>query len=285
MTSESRAELYKQLLSLQGRINALSRTGVNQSPQPEARAAVKFGRRVLIPNQLVRFLTVALAQEFAAKFDVQGATIETTDPLGFDGGVGKVYSNSYANPLNFLRRDQLPPMQIDMTNIYDPYYVLDGSGWVEQTMMPVISRLGSKTFPQMASTSGPETGPSIFLPVSSDLLEWKSPQGSYVPRVYTYNEFVAKLSKTFNEIKSGARPKDTGVIYTFTHSGLRQGLSTWNLVGAETEWIDDIPQKQDCSRPTLGCFWFNDRTYQQILPRDIETKESFLAKINKYFLL
>lgn len=280
MTSESNRcerELLERLLVLNGMVNEIEQ-GVIAVPSQASRDG-GFGRRLLIPGQILRFPSKEGFEEFKTQYIIDDNDIEildNEDPLGFDGGIGKVIPPRN-NSKNYLQREQLPPLRIDMKNIYNPSYNLSSNGRIIANFVPFINSKGESTFPQILTGQR-----SLVQLVTPRQVGFERILSSYVPRIYTYDEFYSRMSSALEGVKSGQLPKSTNVCFAITRSGT-EIVSAWNIVGSPGEGYE-VPQTVDCSSPKVGFFCFN-QSHQNRLPQDPMVRVGVIIRIKKYLVV
>lgn len=265
----SKRDLMKQLDAIQHAVNEARGKTVSRPTtvriQPQDRVGLG---RLFVPGQVVRFPTQASWEEF--RLTIPGDAyeiIDHTDPLGFDGGTGVVIDGS-ANPLNFLRRNQLPNKTIDMTNVYKPSVL----GRVPTSVMRrhIIPFLGYRNG---------QYYPDPFDGIPSDIASRPLPTEQTVsvlqPRLFTYKE-------VWEYLQSLEDFQNVGFFTSVTANVVDSGVF---LFGPPDPNVN-IPQSEDCSAPTVGCFWFNDgRNGQLELPKDPACRACIVIRFKKYALV
>ena len=260
---QSKDGLMERLVALNGLIErALGNT--------YRRVDMKVGsitRRLILPGQILRFPDQKTWETFRDGFFVDPNSydiITYTDPLGFNPG-GRVYDDAADNPLNYLRRSQLIPMTIEMTSVFEPYitaeYVMRYDGG---RFMPFLSSNpeGFQPLPMSAEN---------FRVVSAEDLGIDSVISSYVPKTTTLEQ-------------ASNNPDVPNPMFV----GIRQSLSQDAAVYIDFEGPDTflVPQVEDLSKPSVGCFWFNDGSRGQIeLPKDPRCRVGVLVKFKTWTLL
>ncbi|ESU40387.1 DNA-dependent RNA polymerase beta' subunit/160 kD subunit [Giardia duodenalis] len=272
--SLSRSELLRRMEALERAINNAERGRVTVPDEPplrKGRAATKL-RRLISPGQIMRFPTEADWTSFKERFNVLDdayVLIEHTDPLGFDGDSPTFYPDGADNPRNYLRRNQLPPLKIDMTNVYNPSVLGEAANdEANDVYMPFLGHLNGHYLPEVKGPAG--TLVARRFPVVETLL----------PRVMTCAEAI-KLAQS--NLWYGA----TMCVLVTTNIFQRWSASVprFYLITPPSA-SSPIPQSTDCSRPTVGCFWFNDGKNGQIeLPKDPDCRVGIIVQSKKYVLL
>lgn len=275
MPSLSISELTRSLRALEGEI---TRAGQNVSLSPTTsfgRSSTRL-RRLLSPNQIMRFPTEGEWTTFKEKFNITEDVydiIEHTDPLGFDGPSPTFYSDGAQNPKNYLRRDQLPPMKIDMTSIYNPYITARMLTNDENDyFIPFLGNISEHYFPYVDG-NGTKAIVKRQRPVVSSLTPKMWTCGDAATHIFTsdqyegyYLSFVVSLR--YQEIDR-----------------YKSSVPRLNIITSPTTTAE-IPQTVDCSTPTVGCFWFNDGKNGQIeLPKDPDCRIGIIIRFKKYVLL
>lgn len=275
--SPSRSELLMKMQALEVMITNAERRSVAVPAEPvlrKSRAITKLGR-LISPGQIMRFPSETEWSSFKDKFNVPEeayARIEHTDPLGFDGDTPTLYPDGASNPKNYLRRDQLPPMKIDMTNVYCPNVRGElANDEANDVYMPFLGHINGHYFPQVKGPPG-------------HLCERRFPVvDSFMPNVMTCAEGIKMMETygpwmgyTFCLISSHASFEDA----PWSHASPRFYIVT------APHTSHPIPQSTDNSEPTLGCFWFNDGRRGQVeLPKDPDCRVGVVVRFKKYVLL
>lgn len=233
--------------------------------RPRRREALK---RLFIPGQVARFPSQESWEEFRSSIpeDVY-EIIDHTDPLGFDGGVGAVIE-PLSNPLNYLRRNQLPNKTIDMTNVYKP------------SVLGTVPRdAGRRKFIPFLGYRNGQYYPTPLDGIPPDMAVHPLPTETVTsvlqPRLFTYQELLEYWQPLTN---------DSNYVF-FTH--IRE--DTFNagcFLFPPPTMSANVPQTEDCSAPTVGCFWFNDgRRGQLELPKDPACRACVIIRFKKYALV
>ena len=230
-------------------------------------------RRLFIPGQVLRFLSQESWEEFRSVIpeDVY-EIIDSTDPLGFDGGAGVVIDPLF-NPLNYLRRNQLPNKKIDMTNVYKPSV----RGRIprdnkRENFIPFLGYRNGRCYPEDLDDALEPDSYARHMAVRS--LPSETITSVLQPKLFTYKEAVEYLHQNF--------PNSFGVLTNVT----RHYASTRCFLFTPPSLNANIPQTEDCSAPTLGCFWFNDgRSGQLELPKDPACRANVIIRFKKYALV
>lgn len=270
--SLSRSELLRKMKALEAMITNAEHRSVAAPAEPvlrKNRTITKLGR-LISPGQLMRFPSEAEWNLFKDKFNVPEdayVRIEHTDPLGFDGVTPTHYSDGANNPKNYLRRDQLPPMKIDMTNVYYPSVLGEiANEEANDFYMPFLGYTGAY-FPEV-----------------------KGPTGTFVKRRFPVVETLLPRVIPCPEAISIAQAQ-SGRGITICTIGTANSFVPWNntplfyLITPPTA-SSSIPQEVDRSNPTLGCFWFNDGRRGRVeLPKDPDCRVGVVVRFKKYVLL
>ena len=251
---------------------------------PLRRSVVPPLNRLIAPNQILRFPTEDEWTAFKTLHNVPDDAyerIEHTDPLGFDGGKGEVFKNGlYNRDKNYLRREQLPNMRINMSNVYQPYITGESVGEQDNYFFsPFLAQKNGKTLPevlvngsatQMIKAPGPLAGsltPFVFTCKEAREMAEKIAPNEVYPLF-----FVKKIRQECGRTRQSIPAKQDGYVYMHT-------LINPNMVMP-------VRQDMDCSQPTLGCFWFNDgRSGQTQLPQDPECRVGVVIRFKKHVLL
>lgn len=273
----SRSELLVKMKALEAMITNAERKNVAAPAEPvlrKSRVITKLGR-LISPGQIMRFPSEAEWSSFKDMFNVPEdayVRIEHTDPLGFDGDTPTHHPDGANNPKNYLRRVQLPPMKIDMTNVYCPSVLGElANDEANDVYMPFLGHINGHYFPQVK-------GPRGYL------CERRFPVvDSFMPKVMTCAEGIKMMGTygqwmgyTFCLINS----HKAFISDSWSHSSPRFYLVT------APHSSKPVPQSIDCSAPTLGCFWFNDGRRGQIeLPKDPDCRAGVVVRFKKYVLL
>lgn len=257
--------------SLEGEINCIENL-YPLAPTPSFRTTNMLSR-VILEGQLLRFPSESAWNEFKNKWQLQESDYERinhTDPLGFDGPTPTYYENGSSNPKNYLRRAQLPNMKIDMSNVYSPSVTARMLGNEKNDYyVPFLGNIGEKYFPEVVSNGS-----------NGGVLRKNEVVSSLTPKLCTckeaaqyallaamggyYVSFVVHLSY------QGLRPSRT-----------KPGTPELTVITPPNATVN-VPQREDCSNPTVGCFWFNDGKNGQIeLPKDPECKACVIIKIKR----
>lgn len=265
----------KTLQALEGEITrAEQNTPVTEPPLRKARSLTRL-RRLLSPGQIMRFPTEVDWTTFKERFGVPEDAydlIEHTDPLGFGGDNPAFYPDGTANPKNYLRRDQLPQMKIDMTSVYNPYItarLLDNDE--NDYFIPFLGQINEHYFPQVEG--------------NRDQALVKRPSrvvSSLTPKLWTCRD-AAIIG-----LLAGQDGKYISFVVNMCYQEIQRNGSTVPQISFITppSTSGSVPQSTDCSRPTVGCFWFNDGKNGQIeLPKDPACRVSFIVRFKKYVLL
>ena len=242
---------------------------VSQAPaarkQPRGRVVLK---RLFIPGQVVRFSTQASWEKFRSAIPGDAyEIIDHTDPLGFDGGAGVVIDGA-SNPRNFLRRDQLPNKTIDMTNVYRPSVIgRVPSDSMRRNIIPFLGYRNGQYYP--APIDGIPPG------IATRPLPSETVTSVLQPKLFTYqeaSEYMLSLGNWEN-------------IVVFNSITASMADANCYLFGPPTPNAN-VPQSEDCSATTVGCFWFNDgRNGQLELPKDPACRACVIIRFKKYALV
>lgn len=191
--------------------------------------------------------------------------VEYPDPLGFDGGLGYVFPDSSKNPANYLRRNQLPPMKIEMTSIYNPHVQGTVIGGESSAFVPYLATKASFEYPEVKNETY-NCLVSRTAPVTSSL----------TPIVYTSEEAFQEALKAVEQ----------GMYASFVVHARSQSLqgNVNSYIITNDKVNEKVPQTTDCSNPTVGCFWFNDGD-QIELPKDPLCRKGVVVRFKKYVLL
>lgn len=234
-------------------------------------------QRIIVPGQILRFPTQDEWDAFTSVYSIDSGAYDILtyrDPLGFDGGAGKVYSDG-SNPDNYLRRNQLPNMQIDMTNIYQPQ--ISGKAAADSDnnyFTPFLAQRNGKSIPEILSVDN-----TIFARPPGELTSSLAP---YPFTCKEAREFANEMS-----IQSGTIPYFVveGNFQSIQRSAKHAKDVFLNVILSDN--IDlSIGQVSDCSAPSVGCFWFNDGKDGQIeLPKDPSCRVGVIVRFKKFVLL
>ena len=257
----------QQLDAIQHAVNVVTRG--SQAPvvrkRSQGREVIK---RLFIPGQVVRFPTQASWEEFRPRIPEDAyEIIDHTDPLGFDEGAGIVIDAAF-NPLNFLRRDQLPNKTIDMTNVYKPSVLgRVPSDSRRRNIIPFLGYRNGQYYP--APVDG--IPPNITVrPLSTEMVA-----SVLQPKLFTYKEVLEYMYSTGNFEN----------IMIFNSITTNHVDANCFLFGPPTPNAN-VPQSEDCSATTVGCFWFNDgRNGQLELPKDPACRACVIIRFKKYALV
>lgn len=227
--------------------------------------------RLINPGQLLRFPTADSWDLFRKKYSLSDDSydlIKHTDPIGFTGERPVFYPDGSNNPLNYLRRDQLPPMRIDMTSLYNPS--IKGSFSLQEqypgNYCPFLATKFSNYYPEAKS------------PNQKCLIRRKDTVVSSLVPSLTMGSAALDYAKTKYE---------NGYHVSVIINNLTQNIfpiDVWLI--APDNISSPIYQNNDCSKATVGCFWFNDGKNGQIeLPKDPRCRECVLVRFKKYILI
>lgn len=239
-----------------------------------------FLRRLILPGSLLRFPAENDWNEFKEKFSIEQDAYELVqhiDPLGFSGD-NPIYYDEESNPANYLKRKQLPPLRVEMSSIYNPSVKGDYPSPTRVEFKTEITEsepflgslgVGGSEFP--AVKFGMYNGSMIPFPgrmVSSLTPElWNCPEAlAFAHPHYAGGGIVSVIVNVCNQ--------NLGDRYNpiMSHIIARPNIST------------PVSQDEDLSRPTLGCFWFNNQK-QIALPKDPHCRVCVIVRFKKYLLL
>ena len=230
-------------------------------------------RRLFIPGQVLRFSSQESWEEFRSVIpeDVY-EIIDHTDPLGFDGGAGVVIVPE-ANPLNYLRRNQLPNKTIDMTNVYKPsvrgHVPRDN---MRKNFIPFLGYRNGQYYPTPADDAlevGSYAQHMAVRPLPSETVT-----SVLQPKLFTYKEAMEYLEQNYTN--------SFGLLTNVTTTK----MATRCYLFPPPSLNGNVPQTEDCSAPTVGCFWFNDgRSGQLELPKDPACRANVIIRFKKYALV
>lgn len=245
--------------------------GLNYKKQ-NFRLLTKF-YRLLSPGQMMRFPTDDDWNLFKEKFNINDDcydVITHTDPIGFAGPAPVHYNKGSENPKNYLQRNQLPPMKIEMTSIYQPA-VVGTYGTTDDLNMGT----------PFLQNSPSQTSPSHIPDVKQDLVPRKyTVKSSLVPPVLTGHtalEAAESLSKSGYYISI--------VNFYCSQSFGTKTNPTMVQILAPPSVSAPVYQNQDLSNLNVGCFWFNDGRNGQIeLPKDPHCRCCIIIRFKKFIL-
>lgn len=241
-----------------------------QEPALRARGR-ELLKRLFIPDQVLRFPTQESWEEFRSAIPEDAyEIIDHTDPLGFDGGAGVVIVPG-ANPRNYLRRNQLPNKTIDMTNIYKPEVL--GSvpnDNLRKSFIPFLGYRNGQYYPSILDESWDSYNQNIVVrPLSTETVV-----SVLQPKLFTYKEALDYLFQNWSN--------NFGFLTSLTRSVVNTRCFLFPPPTPNT----NVPQSEDCSEPTVGCFWFNDgRSGQLELPKDPACRACVIIRFKKYALV
>lgn len=273
--SLSRSELLRRMQALEAEITRLDRPVQAEPPITRVTRETTRLRRLLTPGQILRFPTESDWVSFKEQHDVPEDSyviIEHTDPLGFDGDSPTFYPDGADNPRNYLRRNQLPSLKIDMTNVYNPTVVGEAvNSEANDYYAPFLGQINEHYFPEVRGDS------------QATLVQRRFPViESITPKLVTCKEALERGRQYYND------GGNVSVMLNITDQGFEQyggNTPTLYLITPPTT-SNPIPQSTDCSRPTVGCFWFNDGKNGQIeLPKDPDCRAGVIVRFKKYVLL
>ena len=265
----------KQLNAIQHAVNKARVTRGNaefQEPALRARGR-ELLKRLFIPGQVLRFPTQESWEEFRSVIpeDVY-EIIDHTDPLGFDGGAGVVIRPEF-NPLNYLSRYQLPNKKIDMTNVYKPSV----RGRVprdnmRENFIPFLGYRNGQYYPTPIDDAL-EVG-SYAQHIAVRPLPSETVTSVLQPKLFTYKEALEYLNQNYTN--------NFGILTNVTTTKMSSRCFFFTPPSLNA----NVPQTEDCSAPTIGCFWFNDgRSGQLELPKDPACRANVIIRFKKYALV
>lgn len=264
-----------QLNAIQLAVNKARATRGNADFQEPARRARgrELLKRLFIPGQVLRFPTQESWEEFRSAVPEDAyEIIDLTDPLGFDGGAGFVIAPG-GNPLNYLRRNQLPNKTIDMTNVYKPSV----RGRVphdnmRKNFIPFLGYRNGQYYPTPIDDAL-EVG-SYAQHIAVRPLPTETVDSVLQPKLFTYKEAMEYLAQNYTN--------SFGLLTNVTMTK----MDTRCYLFPPPSLNGNVPQTEDCSAPTVGCFWFNDgRRGQLELPKDPACRANVIIRFKKYALV
>ena len=241
-----------------------------QEPALRARGREPL-KRLFIPGQVLRFPTQESWEEFRSAIPEDAyEIIDHTDPLGFDGGAGVVIDGIF-NPRNYLRRNQLPNKIIDMTNIYKPEVLgRVPNDNLRKNFIPFLGYRNGQYYPSVLDESWDSYNANIVVrPLPTETVE-----SVLQPKLFTYKEALDYLDQNWSN--------NFGFLTNLTCASAQTRCFLFPPPTPNT----NVPQSEDCSTPTVGCFWFNDgRSGQLELPKDPACRACVIIRLKKYALV
>lgn len=279
--------LLKRLEALETELYAAEVEVMSSSTSPITREVTK-SRRLFFPGQMLRFPTENAWSDFLNQYSLEDDAydrVEHTDPLGFSGTTPVYYPNGGDNPLNYLRRNQLPSMRIDMTNIYNP--TIRGETTGDEAVEYCIPFMGQKNG---------QYWPEIIYPKGAYTTNIIPPEKGYVRRTLpvavppTRMPLVMNCKDAIEDARHVVNWSGNWYFSFWIHMRNEQVLPAMDPVKVALVFPYQasipIPQFVDCSKPTVGCFWFNDGKNGQIeLPKDPACRTCVIIRFKKYVLL
>lgn len=273
-----------------GGINRVS--GVNLSLEHRDYSEIS---RVLLPGQLLRFesdTSVRMFLNTLGLLEDDYEIVSHTDPLGFDS---EWYPEGNMNPKNYLRRNQLPNLHIDMTNIYKPEFDmgvdLKKTGISPTWFMPMLHSdymNGASPHDTVSPQLARDSGWGYY--VSADEISRGGVFSSPIDLPTFQGTRARALRLGDNYILAGIKTTDKFYVYSYVSSSIVRTTIT-AIFPRELPSTAAIPQAVDRSNPTVGFFWFNDGNYPQTpfgqieLPKDPECKIFPIIKIRRVLFI
>lgn len=249
--------------------------------------------RVLLPGQLMRFASDSGVDGFIKSvglLDDDYDIITHTDPLGFDV---VWYSDGKMNPKNYLCRNQLPNLHIDMTNVYNPEFDmgvnLKQTGVSPSWFMPMIHssyQAGDEPYHTVSPQLTNDVGWGYY--INADVIS-RGGLGKNPIDLTTYQGRCARAVRVGDSYQSfGTNISRWERVYIYSYVSANVVKTSLTAVfPSPLPSVASIPQSSDRSNPSLGFFWFNDGNYpnspfgQIELPKDPECKIFPIIKIRR----
>lgn len=271
------------MFSLLQRIGALESllTKVESTPHSSPYSEVHLRsiihlQRLILPGTVLRFPTKDAWEEFRERFSIEQDVydlIQHVDPLGFSGDNPRYYDEE-SNPLNYLKRVQLPPLRIEMSSVYNPSIKGEFSRPLDTNLNESEPFLGS------LNLNGTEF-PTVKFPLREGSKSYQPGEvlSSLTPKIWNCSEALA-FGRGFY-----AAGRSVSIVINFCQQIFGSPYDPLRAhVIASPNVSTPIPQDEDLSRPTVGCFWFNHKK-QIPLPKDPLCRTCIIVRFKKYLLL